>query len=310
MIRYLCKSYLPYPWMIRRKVFHPSLDRLAALSEVDARDAKALNDASLEFSRILQNLRLRGIWKWTGPRRLRRMDRLLSDYASARALKSLRMLDLGASDGSTTLDTVEYLQQNTGISVQPTILDLDTRLLAIRRGSFLLYATPSGRPVLARRGKLALCLEPMEGIEGLLFNRLAAALARRCARGLEPADLAGAGVISLLNPAAARCPFIDVREGNLFEAEPEWFGRFDAVRASNVLNFSYFTAARIGEALGLAHRYLKEGGALLVSRNIIHERDETETGGLWTKEGPRFVRQAGLDQLPDIADLVDGFRSF
>ncbi len=294
--------------MVRRKVFHPSLERLVELSAVDACDGGGLKAAADEFSRILQNLRLRGVWKWTGRHRLVRMDRLLSDLVAAEGWTSLRMLDIGASDGITSLDTVEHLRQANGMEVSLTMIDRDVRLLALRRGPFVLYATPSRRPILVRLGRLALCLEPMQGIEGVLCNGLAASLSRRCARWAEGAA-ATAPSIPLVNPAAAHCPSIEVRERDLFDRNPEWDGRFDVVRASNVLTLSYYTESRIGEALGVLHGYLREGGVLVISRNLIGERDETETGGLWRKRGPTFIRCAALEAVPEIAGLIDAFRA-
>jgi len=307
MIRYICNTYLPHRWMTRSKVFHPSLDRLAELVSADIPDADALASVSDEFSHILQNLRIRGVWKWTGQHRLRLMDQLLTDCAVTCGWTQLRMLDIGASDGITTLDTVEHLRRNPGISAHLTIIDQDVRLLAIQRGATTLYFTSSRRPLLVRMGKFALCLEPMEGLEGILFNRLAAALSRHYARILEHADLSCALSIPLINPAAVQCHLIDVCEGNLFSPRTEWFGRFDAIRASNVLNLAYYSEARIQEAVGLTHQYLKEGGVFLVSRNWIQSQGEMEAGALWRKQGSRFLRVSELGTLPEIAGLVDGF---
>lgn len=309
MIRFICKSYLSYRWMIRRKIFHPSLDRLAKLSAVDPSDPARLQAAADEFSRILQNLRLRGIWKWTGQNRLRRIDQLLAAQVRTRGSAPGRMLDIGASDGITTLDTVAFLRAETGIEVSATVIDRDTRLLRFRIPGGALYASPSLRPVLVRWGRIGLYLEPMDGLEGLLFNRLAAALSRRYASILARADLSSATPVPTVNPAVAHCPSIEVIERDLFEPEPRWFGAFDVVRASNVLVLSYYTPERITEALGIAHRYLKEGGALLVSRNVIGAQDEREIGGLWIKRGGRFVRGSALDELPEIAGLIEGYRS-
>jgi SAM-dependent methyltransferase len=308
MIRFICPSYLPRRWMIRSKVFHPSLDRLAELARVPA-DPAALAAASDEFSRILQNLRLRGVWKWTGRHRLRKMDQLLSGFAGAQGWTQLRMLDIGASDGITTLDAIQHLRQELGIPASATVIDRDTRLLSRRVGAgCTLYFSPAGRPILARWGRLALCLEPMEGLEGLLCNRPAAALARLFSRRLTPADHQAARAIPTINPAVMHEPAIEVRERDLFDPEPAWVGTFDVVRASNVLTLSYYTPEKIREALGIAYRYLRDGGVLVVSRNVIGPESEKEMGGLWQKKGSGFMRGPALDELPEIAELIDGFR--
>jgi len=296
--------------MIKTKMFHPSLERLRELANPSADGSpEDMASSSREFSRIHQNLQLRGIWKWTGRHRLEQMDRLLLEHASARGLPQCLVLDLGASDGITSLDTVEYFEQKGGKAVRVTMLDQDVRIYGMPVRYATLYFTASRCPLLLRLGKIGLCLEPMEGIEGVLFNPVAAFLARRCKRLLESSELEGAHAISLINPAVTRCPRIDVSEGDMFSLRTEWVGQFDAVRASNVLNFSYYSEERIRDAIGLAHRYLKEGGAFLVSRNTIRKQDEVEAGALWRKQGNRFVRKSELDNVPEIAGLVDRFVS-
>lgn len=309
MIRYICKSYLPYRWMIKHKVFHPSLDRLAelALQSIDA-DPDVLISASAEFSRIHQNLLLQGVWKWTGRHRLKQMDRLLSEHLADQGYQHLHMLDIGASDGITSLDTVDYLGKKNKISLRVTMLDQVIELFSINTHGATLYFTSSRRPILLRLGKLAVCLEPMQGIEGVLFNYLAAILARQCTRKLQHVELNAARLISLINPAVLQSRFIEVCECDLFNPRTDWTGKYDVVRASNILNIAYFSEARILEAVGLAHRYLKEGGILMVSRNLIHSQGETEMGALWQKQGNRFFCISKLSRLPEVAGLVDRFR--
>jgi hypothetical protein len=309
VIRYICHSYVKHPWMFIGRYLHPSVERLGELGDLSRSAGAAADAGSEEFSRILQDLRIADVWKWTWRHRLVGMDRLLSEYAVFRGWTRVRMLDLGASDGITSLDTVEYLQAQAGISAQLTMVERDSRVLCFDQGGLTLYFTPSSRrPFLARRGRLALFFQTMEGLEGALFNRLANRVARGYGERLARVDLDRVRTISMVNPAVRRCPSIDVCERDLFVPEPAWHNAFDAVRVSNVLNPSYYSEARIREALGLLHSYLREGGALLASRNVIERHGETEMGGLWRKEGPGFVRQAGLEKLPEIAGLIDELR--
>ena len=307
MIRYICRGPLKYRWMVTTKMFLPSQDRLAGLAAATPPGAPPPDAVTEEFSHILHDMSIRGVWRWTGRRRLRQMDRLLGEFARAQGLSRLRMLDVGASDGITALDTVEYLGREVGIPVEMTVIDRHTRLFSLRRGASTIYFTSSRHPTLLRFGRLGVCLEPMEGIEGILFNPLAARLARRCAGILSREDLSAARTIPLVNPAAARCPAIEIRERDLFDPEPSWFGSYDAVRASNVLNPSYYPEPKIREAIGVLHRYLREGGALAVSRNLIGKDTETETGGLWRRSGGGFTRIASLEAPSEIAAIIEGF---
>lgn len=310
MIHWLDWSCPPYRWIIRSKAFHSNLERLAELTRISAHaDPASLQAASDEFSRILQNLRVRGVWKHTGRQRLRQMDQLLAEYAGTQGWKQLEMIDIGASDGITTLDTVSHLATHAGISARITMIDRDIGVNFFRNGGSSIYFTSTRRPLLLTFGKIALCLEPTEGFDGVLFNRLARAISRHCEKVLDRSDPNLFGTISMINPSVQHCPAIEVLERDLFTPEPAWKNGFDAVRVSNVLNIAYYPEAKIREALGLLHGYLREGGALLASRNVIEPHGETELGGLWRKRGPGFVREAGLNQWPEIAGLIDAFQS-
>ena len=308
MIRYICNSYLKYPWMTRAKVFFPSLDRLVDLSnEASIYTPKAVSP-TVEFSRIMQNLKIHGVWKWTGHHRLKDMDRLLSIYVAEQKWEKLHMLDVGASDGTTTFDTLAYLSRENKIPVAITIAEKDIRLLCVKKNRATIYFNSSRQPILIRFGRMALCLEQMEGIEGIVFNRLASLLKRRYIRMLQYEDFSASRTISLINPSVSRCPAIEVCEKDLFNPEMTWFCRYDVVRASNVFNLSYYSEQKIRIAIGILYQYLKEGGVLLVSRNLIGRGDEKEIGGLWTKKGTGFARISCLDGLPEIAGMIDHFR--
>jgi hypothetical protein len=96
-----------------------------------------------------------------------------------------------------------------------------------------------------------------------------------------------------------------VVEWNLLERNPDLVGGFDAVRASNVLNESYFSRREIERALRHLHAYLKDGGLLLVSRSHLEPEGEVEHGSVWRS------RPAGFERLHDyrggsyIAAVVD-----
>jgi hypothetical protein len=208
------------------------------------------------------------------------------------------------------VDTVGFLDQAFRIPVRATILEKTIRIRYVKAKGWTIYFTSVDHPTLVRIGRLALALEPMEGIEGVVFNPLAALLARHIVRWLRRTDDANeANSISLMHPCVMRHIGIEVCEGDMFDPFQEWYGRFDAVRASNLLNLSYYSEGRIREAIGIMHRYLREEGALLVSRNLIGQQGEREIGGLWRKKGAGFTRVADLGELPEIAPLIESHRS-
>ncbi len=114
--------------------------------------------------------------------------------------------------------------------------------------------------------------------------------------------------ISLVNPLVAADPSVTVLEWDVLRHNPALVDRFDAVRASNVLNHTYFSAEQIGHAVSHLHGYLRNGGWLLVSRSRVSGAGEVDHGSIWRKEGGRFVHQHSFGAGAEIAAQVDQFR--
>jgi len=63
------------------------------------------------------------------------------------------------------------------------------------------------------------------------------------------------------------CPAIELIEDDIFQPRAEFVGRFDLVRAANILNRNYFSEALLEGALHNLRSYMKGPGAfLLVTR--------------------------------------------
>lgn len=304
MIRFFCRSYLRYRWMHGMKVFTPSLKRVA---ELGSKGFDLSKDDAEEFSRILQCVRVEGVWKWTAPGRLKAMDDLLSECISASELKSIRMLDVGASDGITSLDTYELLTSSGHADVSISVLDRTTKLYACPVALGTVYCTSRKKPVLFRCGRLGLCLEPMEGLEGIAWNWLAHCLTNHYERQLAERQLSEDSIISLVHPNVSSNESLEVVEGDLFDSNPAWTGKFNAVRASNVLNRSYFSDDQITEALAVLHGYLKSDGLLIVSRNDIGPDSEVELGAIWARTDTGFSHIRSLETPPEVFSIVEEF---
>jgi hypothetical protein len=307
MIKILYKKISPPKWIIKSKRFYPDLDLLIKLNEKSHSDLASLESISAEFSRIMKNLKLNGVWKWTGRNRLVQMDNLLSRHILDEQWTRLELLDLGASDGITALDTVENIQSESELPVNVTIIDSNFRLFRHRVRLGKIYFTKSYRPILIRWGPIGIDLEPAEGLEGVFFNRITTICTKHFTKVLSKMDLSQSTPINLVNPLVLHSNPIEICEGDLFEAREDWHGRFNAVRASNVLNLSYYSVEDIKQALEIIHSYLQDNGVLIVSRNLIGENSELEKGALWRKEDNRFVFISSLEQRPEIAGIIDSF---
>ncbi len=267
-------------------------------------DEAARARISGEFSRVLDDLCIDGSWKRTLPRRLQRSESVLCRLLRADSPgEALDVLDLGASDGITTVELLHALRRAGMAGARLHLADLTLTLHRYGAGALVEYRTARGEAVLARLGRLGLRLprspRRFDGLSTLLA-RLYLGLASIRARLQET------GTISLINPAARAEPDLAAFEFDVLGRDEALGGGFDAIRASNVLNKENFTQNRLLCALGNLNAYLREGGYLLVSRSDIGG-GEIERGSVWRRLGRGFIPVEDFGGGSEIAEIVAVF---
>ena len=251
--------------------------------------------------RVLHDIRVGGVWKRTGSARLENTLRVIDDYLRREPRESVNVLDLGASDGTTTIELVERLRKT--YRVTAWLADKYLWLDRFERGRVVEYRTTDGAPVMVRRGRLALRLPRSEHRWHLLANLLAS-LYMRYRPAMHPA-----GRISLMQPRINEYPDIHVIELDALRRNEELVGKMDVIRASNVLHREYFDERQIATAVGNLHDYLRDGGCMVISRNVdrgAQDRgaQEIECGSLWRKTPQGFVLESEFGGGSDIRSLV------
>lgn len=279
------------------------LERLAAAYTAGP-DEAARARVSSEFSRILDDLCIDGSWKRTLPRRLQRSESVLCRLLRADSPgETLDVLDLGASDGITTVELLHALRRAGMAGARLHLADLTLTLHCYGAGALVEYRTARGEAVLARLGRLGLRLprspRRFDGLSTLLA-RLYLSLASIRARLQET------GTISLINPTVRAEPDLAAFEFDVLGRDDALGGGFDAIRASNVLNKENFTQNQLLCALGKLNAYLREGGYLLVSRSDI-AAGEIERGSVWRRRGPGFIPVEDFGGGSEISAVVAAF---
>ena len=270
----------------------------------DARPGDAAR-LSRDFSEVVSSIRIGRTHKLTRPNRLAGPTGALCDRLQSPARDTLQFLDVGGSDGITTLEAVRMLEARLERPVHACLIDPFIRLVRYRSGSTVEYRTPDQSPVMVRVGPIGLQLSSVGTTRDPLSRGLGRwYLGRTAARQSMRVD----ATISLVNPLVAADPSVTVLEWDAMRHNPALVDRFHAVRASNVLNRSYFSGEQIEHALSHLHGYLRDGGWLLVSRSHASDSGEVDHGSIWRKEGGRFVRQHSFGAGSEIAALVDQFR--
>ena len=304
MIRSLYPGPVPgNSWL--RFLRHPDPDCLVDLAarfdEARPGDATRL---SRDFSDVVSSIRIGRTHKLTRPNRLAGPTGALCDRLESPARDTLQFLDVGASDGITTLEAVRILEARLERPIHACLIDPFIRLVRYRSGSTVEYRTPDQSPVMVRVGPIGLQLSSLDTARDPLSRALGRWYLGRAARRSMPVD----ATISLVNPLVAADPSVTVLEWDVLRHNPALVDRFHAVRASNVLNHSYFSEEQIDHAISHLHGYLREGGWLLVSRSRVSGSGEVDHGSIWRKEDGRFALQHSFGTGAEIGTLVDRFR--
>lgn len=275
-------------------------DQLAVISEQFARDPA--RDAALgdKFSGVLHDLCMGGVWKTTRRGRLPTTERTICAHIAADSHDEVSVLDLGASDGTTSLDLANALRAAFGDRIRVVMADLNLCLHRYRKGPLVEYRTANGEPVMARIGRIGL---PLAATGRRTTAKPLAACYQKCRalRNSMRPDLP----ISLIHPLVRAEPAIQTMELDCLVHQSTLTDRFLCVRASNLLNRDYFSDDDIRMAVANIHDYLRDGGCLLVSRNVRQSAVESEQGTIWRKNGPRFVHLEDFGAGSEIKALVD-----
>jgi len=255
-----------------------------------------------EFSHVLHDLRMGGTWKRTNRGRLPVTEEMICAHLEPSTREEIAVLDLGASDGITTLELAGALRKAFGSRLRIYMTDISLSLHRYRKGPVFEYRAGDGEPIMVRIGRFGLRLASDRLDHGHVSDPIGA-LYLRCAVFRRSMQLDAR--IPLVQPAVQDDPAITTMELNCLVREATLLDRFSAVRASNVLNIGYFSAGQLNAAVGNIHAYLREGGCFLVSRNHDGPDGEIENGSIWRKAGQRFLHLTDFGSGSEIKATVN-----
>ena len=227
-------------------------------------------------------------FKTTEPLRLARIDRALVATLAAHGRRIGAVLDLGISSGVTTLELMERLRGaghaadtiGTDRSVQARLVALPfgCRALVEADGHVLQYEVlgQAIRPWARRLDRWT----GMAAVRALVDARLRGPATARASAGEGE-------TVALLSPRLRRCDAFRWYEDDITRRNEAFVGRFDLVRAANLLNRHYFTPEALREAVANAIAYLSGPGAWLLVLRTHGASDhrgtlfrKTDAGGL------------------------------
>jgi hypothetical protein len=308
MVKYICRAAKPKS-RILRCFFHANPDRLIDLT-AKAAGARAQEAAAYrrQFTQILDDIYVDGVWKRTSWGRLPETEKAIVRYLMTNRTTTgermpLRILDVGASDGSTSVNLLGSVRAAYSGPIELTLADLNVELRRFRKGFLTEYRSSRGDPAMAAFGRIGVRLPRSEHE----WYRPSHAIARWYLRqsGLR-SGLREDGKVPLVNPVAAHDPAIEVMELDCVIFEPSLKERFDVIRASNLISPRYgFAGQKLESCLANLHSYLKEGGCLLISRN--DGNTEIERGSIWRRTPDGFTLVEGFGGGSEIEGAVTSF---
>jgi hypothetical protein len=260
--------------------------RLPRLFRVDPRVLLAEEPSADDFRDAMSILHVGDTIKITGTDRHAAADALLLDNVD---LDGARIVDIGASDGSTSVDLVAKLPEFASY----VVADLYLQLRAVEVGRSVLFFDAEGTCVLVAGRRL------------LAWPSLSRTVRLLCAPLLLRARGREGRPVLLLGPAARRLmrtdPRVTARVHDVFEVWPA--PAPDVIKVANLLRRLYFSDEDILRALRSLLASLEDGGHLLVLDNPRVEGIDLRAG-LYRRAGDRFVQVATTEHPPEIADLL------
>jgi hypothetical protein len=245
-----------------------------------------------QFSRAMSAVCVGGTIKITSGNRHPIADQMLIDNVD---LSNATIVDIGASDGSTSVDLIGRLPA----FKKYIIADLHFYIRARQVGRRTVFYDNDGTTILVV-GPRALGWPSTSRLVRLLYSGVDAR-ARRSHSPVSP--------VLLLNPAARTLIDTDPRVSyQVHDVFTPWMGpRPTVVKVANLLRRLYFTDDVISSGLHAIAASLDEGGYLLIVDNV-RMKGVPPRAGLYRRVEGRFRMVAETPDRPEIADLIDQVR--
>lgn len=234
-------------------------------TEFFSKEGASVCDPAAE-SAFFSALKMRnGTFKFTQPCRFSELERVIQPFVKERSGSLQEVLDIGVSTGVTTVEFANFLRSN-GASAKVIATDLfinahivhawpQLTVLADSEGWPLQYDFRGivVRPWIRRLDYVTLAFVP---------RLLARWLLRARARALIAAG--SSEVVQMTTRLLSNDGDILFVENDIMKRAPAFAGRFDFIRAANILNLNYFGERQINEAVANIRSYLRGPGALLL----------------------------------------------
>lgn len=246
-----------------------------------------------QFAWAVSSIKIGTTWRITQPSRHALSDRVVLELASVQGRPVI--LDVGVSDGCTSLDLIEKLGGNfERFYVTDASLEIDV----MEKGGATYFYHPRAGQCIMRVGDGSIVYADTQG-SIFPLNLIARSLLSEA-----PAyDAGSARSMSLVQPELRKLAESDQRvaicEYDVFQ--PWTREELDIVKVANLLNRVYFSDGQIVEAIKNLSRAMKPDGKLLVVDNR-----KTERVSLFSKQTSGLKLEREIHGGANVAHLAEG----
>ena len=248
--------------------FHRNYEKILNIQAELDRNPDKREELIPEYNRIMRDICIDGVFKTTSQHRLVKTDEIIVDYLKLMKKRKHTILDVGASDGTTTLDLYEkILTALPRRTVNITMIDRNIHMARFDGQFVKEYRDSSDRPLLVQLGKLGFRY-PRSEYRFDVFHNLLMKVYSEFRGKLE---FRKSEEYMLINPLVNKTESIRVIEQDLFNAD-QLGQKFDVIRACNVLNDVYFSKEQIQRAERLFCSIMNDDGLYVKTRNAMHKK--------------------------------------
>lgn len=282
-----------FPIKLNKNKLPGWMRRFTPLSMDDPRGVMRPHARRDDFARYASSIKIGTTWRTTQPSRHALSDQVVLELASARGRPMI--LDVGVSDGCTSLDLIEKLG---GSFERFYVTDASLEVDVMEKGGATYFYHPCTRQCIMRVGDGLIVYADTRG-SIFPLNLIARSLMSQA-----PTYSAGtAKSVSLIQPELRRQveddPRVAICEYDVFQ--PWTHEAVDIVKVANVLNRSYFSDGQIVKALTNLSQAMKPDGKLLIVDNR-----KTERVSLFSRQASGLKLEREIHGGANVARLAEG----
>lgn len=245
-----------------------------------------------------------GVFKTTDRRRMDDVNALITAQWQATGFRPREILDVGASSAISTVEWVDSLTE-AGFDVQAVATDLSlfSEIVTLSPRHQVLV---DGEGYVLQHVLFGMAIRPWRRRLDLLTGYwLLSAAANALTRSKLRRRADDGERLMLVSRSARGHERISFVEDDIFKGREDFRGRFDAIRAANILNRGYFTDTLLARAVTVLRDRLAGPGSLLVIART--DEDGSNHATLFRLNGSGgFERLDAVGKGSEIEDIVIG----